>query len=126
MSFSGLKTALRYQLEKMSDAELAADLPDLCAGYQHAIIEQLVSKAGAALDRGEYKSVGLSGGVANNQTLRQRLTNVVLQRDLPMLIAEPKHCGDNAGMIAFAAWADRDLPTGTAATPAPSLTVEET
>ena len=43
-----------------------------------------------------------------------------------MLIAEPKHCGDNAGMIAFAAWADRNLPTGTAATPAPSLTVEET
>jgi len=126
MSFSGLKTALRYQLEKMSDAELAADLPDLCAGYQHAIIEQLVSKAGAALDRGAYKSVGLSGGVANNRTLRQRLTNVALQRGLPMLLAEPKHCGDNAGMIAFAAWADRDLPTGTAATPAPSLTVEET
>ena len=126
MSFSGLKTALRYQLEKMSDAELATDLPDLCAGYQHAIIEQLVSKAGAALDRGEYNSVGLSGGVANNQTLRQRLTHVALQRDLPMLIAEPKHCGDNAGMIAFAAWADLGLPTGTAATPAPSLTVEET
>ena len=126
MSFSGLKTALRYQLEKMSDAELAADLPDLCAGYQHAIIEQLVAKAGAALDRGVYRSVGLSGGVANNRTLRQRLTNVALQRGLPMLIAEPKHCGDNAGMIAFAAWADRDLPTGTAAAPAPSLTVEET
>jgi N6-L-threonylcarbamoyladenine synthase len=126
MSFSGLKTALRYQLEKMTDAELATDLPDLCAGYQHAIIEQLVSKTGAALDRAAYKSVGLSGGVANNRTLRQRLTNVALQRGLPMLIAEPKHCGDNAGMIAFAAWADRGLPTGTAAAPAPALTVEET
>jgi tRNA A37 threonylcarbamoyltransferase TsaD len=43
-----------------------------------------------------------------------------------MLLADPKHCGDNAGMIAFAAWADRGLPMGTAAAPAPSLTVEET
>ncbi len=124
LSFSGLKTALRYQLEKMSDAEVAAALPDLCAGYQHAIIEQLVAKAGAALDRGQYRSVGLSGGVANNRTLRQRLTNVALQRGLPMLCAEPKHCGDNAGMIAFAAWADRGLPTGMDAQPAPSLTIE--
>jgi N6-L-threonylcarbamoyladenine synthase len=25
---------------------------------------------------------------------------------LPVMIAQPKHTGDNAGMIAFAAWAD--------------------
>ena len=125
LSFSGLKTALRYQLEKMSDADVAAAMPDLCAGYQHAIIEQLTSKAGAVLDLGGYKSVGLSGGVANNRTLRTRLTNAALQRGLPMLVAEPKHCGDNAGMIAFAAWADVGLPIGAAAVPAASLTVDQ-
>ena len=125
LSFSGLKTALRYQLEKMSDADVAAALPDLCAGYQHAIIEQLVSKTGAVLDLGGYKSVGLSGGVANNRTLRSRLTNAAQQRGLPMLVAEPKHCGDNAGMIAFAAWADVGLPVGAAAVPAASLTVDQ-
>ncbi|MFM7242150.1 MAG: tRNA (adenosine(37)-N6)-threonylcarbamoyltransferase complex transferase subunit TsaD, partial [Opitutia bacterium] len=69
LSFSGLKTALRYQLEKMADTQVRAALPDLCAGYQHAIIEQLVAKTEAALDRGTYRSVGLSGGVANNRTL---------------------------------------------------------
>jgi N6-L-threonylcarbamoyladenine synthase len=125
MSFSGLKTALRYQLEKMSDALLAAELPDLCAGYQHAIIEQLASKAGAALDLGGYKSVGLSGGVANNRTLRSRLAQVAHERKLPMMVAEPMHCGDNAGMIAFAAWADVGLPAGAAAVPAASLTVDQ-
>lgn len=125
LSFSGLKTALRYQLEKMSDADVAAAMPDLCAGYQHAIIEQLVSKTGAVLDLGGYKSVGLSGGVANNRTLRSRLTNAAQQRGLPMLVAEPKHCGDNAGMIAFAAWADVGLPVGAAAVPAASLTVDQ-
>jgi N6-L-threonylcarbamoyladenine synthase len=124
MSFSGLKTALRYQLEKMSDEQLAAEMPDLCAGYQHAIIEQLASKTGAVLDLSPYKSVGLSGGVANNRTLRSRLAQVAQQRSLPLMVAEPKHCGDNAGMIAFAAWADVGLPVDAAAVPAASLTVD--
>jgi len=123
LSFSGLKTALRYQLEKMDDAQVRAALPDLCAGYQHAIIEQLVAKVGAALDRGAYRSVGLSGGVANNRTLRTRLTNAAAQRGLPMFLAEPKHCGDNAAMIAFAAWSEPDRPSDVA--PAPSLTVDQ-
>ena len=125
LSFSGLKTALRYQLEKMSDDQLAAEMPDLCAGYQHAIIEQLASKTGAALDLAAYKSVGLSGGVANNRALRARLAQVAQQRSLPLMVAEPKHCGDNAGMIAFAAWADVGLPLGAAAVPAASLTVDQ-
>jgi N6-L-threonylcarbamoyladenine synthase len=123
LSFSGLKTALRYQLEKMDDAQVRAALPDLCAGYQHAIIEQLVAKTGAALDRGAYRSVGLSGGVANNRTLRSRLTNTAAQRGLPMLLAEPRHCGDNAAMIAFAAWGEPDRPADAA--PAPALTVDQ-
>jgi len=123
LSFSGLKTALRYQLEKMDDAQVRAALADLCAGYQHAIIEQLVAKVGAALDRGAYRSVGLSGGVANNRTLRTRLANAATQRGLPMFLAEPKHCGDNAAMIAFAAWSEPDRPADVA--PAPSLTVDQ-
>jgi N6-L-threonylcarbamoyladenine synthase len=63
--------------------------------------------------------------VANNRTLRSRLTNAAEQRGLPMLVAEPKHCGDNAGMIGFAAWADVGLPVGSAAVPAASLTVDQ-
>jgi N6-L-threonylcarbamoyladenine synthase len=123
LSFSGLKTALRYQLEKMDDAQVKAALPDLCAGYQHAIIEQLVAKTGAALDHGGYRSVGLSGGVAHNRTLRQRLTNAATQRGLPMFLAEPRHCGDNAAMIAFAAWCEPDRPADVA--PAAGLTVDQ-
>jgi N6-L-threonylcarbamoyladenine synthase len=123
LSFSGLKTALRYQLEKMDDAQVKAALPDLCAGYQQAIIEQLVAKTGAALDRGAYRSVGLSGGVAHNRTLRQRLTNAAAQRGLPMFLAEPQHCGDNAAMIAFAAWCEPGRPAD--GTPVPGLTVDQ-
>jgi N6-L-threonylcarbamoyladenine synthase len=105
-SFSGLKTSLRYQLEKMSAAEVAARTPDLCASYQQAVIDALARKTGLALEKNEYASVGLSGGVANNRTLRATLDAVAKKHRVPLLAAQPKHTGDNAGMIAFAAWAD--------------------
>jgi N6-L-threonylcarbamoyladenine synthase len=48
----------------------------------------------------------LSGGVANNRSLRAALAELANNRRLPLLAAQPKHTGDNAGMIAFAAWMD--------------------
>lgn len=111
-SFSGLKTSLRYLLEKMPAADVQTRLPDLCASYQQAVIDALVRKTTAALRQGEgeFRSLGLSGGVANNRTLRSALEQVGRAQRIPMLAAEPRHTGDNAGMIAFAAWAD---PAGT-------------
>ncbi len=110
-SFSGLKTALRYQLEKMTPAAIAAETPHLCASYQQAVIDALARKAGAALARGAaegapFRSLGLSGGVANNRALRAAFAALGARARLPVLAAEPRHSGDNAGMIAFTAWAD--------------------
>ena len=126
MSFSGLKTSLRYQLEKMDDAAVASALPHLCAGYQEAILAQLEAKFRAALEGGAYRSAGLSGGVANNRSLRTRLQRMTQAHGVPLLIAEPRHCGDNAGMVAFAALADTGLPEGDALAADPSLTVDRT
>lgn len=106
LSFSGLKTSLRYRMEKMSDEELRAEMPHLCAGYQAAIIDQLAAKTIGALKGRKFASIGLSGGVANNRALRTEFDELARRRKLPLLIAEPKHSGDNAAMIAFAAWAD--------------------
>jgi N6-L-threonylcarbamoyladenine synthase len=105
-SFSGLKTSLRYQLEKMSPAEIALRISDLCASYQEAVLDALTRKTAFALDRQPYRSLGLSGGVANNQRLRAALAEVARTAGVPLLAAEPRHTGDNAAMIAFAAWAD--------------------
>ncbi len=110
-SFSGLKTSLRYKLERMHPDEIVASRADLCAGYQRAVIDALARKTRLALEAGRetgtpYRSIGLSGGVANNQTLRNTLAELALKFNLPLLAAAPRHTGDNAGMIAFAAWAD--------------------
>jgi N6-L-threonylcarbamoyladenine synthase len=119
-SFSGLKTSLRYRVEKMTTDEVSAQMNDLCAGYQRAVIDALVKKTAAALDRGPgaaptpatgegrgaYASLGVSGGVANNGALRSALAALAGRKGCVFLAAQPQHTGDNAGMIAFAAWCD--------------------
>lgn len=123
-SFAGLKTSLRYRLEKMSDAEVAAQLPDLCASYQAAVVDCLAGKLAQALERHGAASVGLSGGVANNQALRAAVGRLAAEHGVPGFAARPAHTGDNAAMIAFAAWADQAahvLPGGDGLTFAPSL-----
>ena len=121
-SFSGVKTSLRYQLEKLSPEEIAARMPDLCASYQQAVLDALIHKAGAALAQGEYRSLGLSGGVARNLSLRTALAKTAARWRVPLLAAAPEHCGDNAAMIAFAAWIDPEpAPGGMSLTIEPSL-----
>jgi N6-L-threonylcarbamoyladenine synthase len=122
-SFSGLKTSLRYLIEKMSPADVAARRADLCASYQQAVVDALVRKTRAALRQrsGEYRSVGLSGGVANNVVLRNAMDAAARDVRAKFLPADPKHTGDNAGMIAFAAWAD---PIGTVGRSGMGLRIE--
>jgi N6-L-threonylcarbamoyladenine synthase len=126
-SFSGLKTSLRYRLEKMSATEIESARADLCASYQAAVVDQLIAKTEWALranleNGAPVRSVGLSGGVANNRSLRAAFSNLAAQNNLPCLIAEPRHTGDNAAMIAFAAWADSSHTT--ASTPTHPLSFE--
>lgn len=126
-SFSGLKTSLRYRLEKMSDAELEASLPEICADYQDAIVAQLTGKVVSVLRERRFASIGLSGGVSNNKTLRAAFAEIAAKRKTPLLVAHPKHTGDNAAMIAFAAWFDAQLPPPACALPItfePSLTID--
>jgi N6-L-threonylcarbamoyladenine synthase len=120
-SFSGLKTSLRYQLEKMTPDTVTARMDDLCASYQQAVVDALVRKTTIALERGGFRSLGLSGGVANNQTLRAALGRVAAKGGVPLLAAQPKHTGDNAGMIAFASWMD---PSVTPVEPRSALGIE--
>jgi len=109
-SFSGLKTSLRYKLEELSDTELETVMPDLCAAYQAAVIDALHGKVRQVIrrDRSRWKSLGLSGGVSNNRALREAFTQLAERSRLPLLIAQPRHTGDNAAMIAFSAWIDPD------------------
>ncbi len=105
-SFSGLKTSLLYQLQKMNQQEIISCHEDLCASYQEAAVDQLVRKCSRFLNSRNYKSFGLSGGVANNEILRERFKYACDGKGLQFLAADKKHTGDNAAMVAYVAHQD--------------------
>lgn len=99
VSFSGLKTALLYHVQKhppQSDREKAG----LVAAYQEAIVAAVADRTKAALKRRSYKALVVGGGVSLNGRLRHVLAGVAKRAGVPLLLAAPKYCGDNAAMIA--------------------------
>jgi N6-L-threonylcarbamoyladenine synthase len=128
-SFSGLKTAVRYLLPKLhvipSEVEesrgvsidefqrgsstplrFALDdklLADLCASFQQAIIDVLVTKTIAAAQKYCVDLVTMSGGVSCNEELRRQMRDASSRKGIEFKSAEPWLCTDNAAMIAFAA-----------------------
>jgi N6-L-threonylcarbamoyladenine synthase len=101
-SFSGLKTALRYQLEK--DKDWKKKVPEYCHEFQQAVIDTLVTKTLKAAKKFEVKTVMLSGGVSANIELRARLERDVLAEGLDFVTPELKYTTDNAAMVACAGY----------------------
>ncbi|MDA3923607.1 MAG: tRNA (adenosine(37)-N6)-threonylcarbamoyltransferase complex transferase subunit TsaD [Kiritimatiellae bacterium] len=99
VSFSGLKTSLMYYLKKNPPAD-NAEVAAIIASYQEAIVDALAQRCSIALLRGNYKALAVGGGVSLNSRLRERLTAVSQAAGVPVLLAEPRFCGDNAAMIA--------------------------
>lgn len=99
MSFSGLKASAQRQLEKMATAEIEKELPDLCASFQEAIVDVLLSKLNRAVQETNIKRVILTGGVSANSRLRERAQKWAVSKKLTLLIPPLRYCTDNAAMI---------------------------
>ena len=113
VSFSGLKTALLYHVRQHPPAD-DAEKAGLVAAYQEAIVGTLADRTATALKRRPYKALIVGGGVSLNGRLRARLAEVASDAGVPLLLAAPKYCGDNAAMIAGLAYYRRNV-TGEAA-----------
>lgn len=99
-SFSGLKTAV---LVHMQSAERVSD-DDICAAFQEAVVDVLVTKVIRAVRACHAKSVALGGGVAANKCLRQTLGEACHRQGVPLYTPSLDFCTDNAVMIARAGW----------------------
>jgi len=106
LSFSGLKTSVRYFLE--SEAGKDARVEDVAASFQAAIIDVLMVRVETAFAQQAYRAVVLSGGVAANSALQASLRSWGDSKNVPIYIPPPKYCTDNAAMIAAAAFHQRD------------------
>lgn len=110
-SFSGLKTSVRYFLQKqpaLRDDPTA--LRNLCASVQAAIVEVLVVKTVRAARRLGVRCVTASGGVTCNRALRRELAVACAREGLALRLAERSLCTDNAAMIGLLA--ERKLRRG--------------
>lgn len=115
-SFSGLKTSVRYFLEKRPGlADDPQALRDLCASVQAAIVEVLVAKTVRAARQLGVKCVTASGGVSCNSGLRRELELRCAKRGLRLRVADKRLCTDNAAMIGILA--ERQIRDGVAPTP---------
>lgn len=105
-SFSGLKTAVAVYL-KGSESMI---IPDICASFQAAVVDTLVTKTMRAVEMYKPKSVILAGGVAANKSLRESLEqkisliSSVSKFPISFLVPPLSLTGDNAAMIAAAGY----------------------
>jgi N6-L-threonylcarbamoyladenine synthase len=102
-SFSGLKTAVLYELEKLPHPLTSEQLADMSASIQAAIVDVLVAKTLAAARATGESVIAVSGGVSMNSGLRAAHTTAAQSAGLDLRLAAPALTTDNAAMIAFVA-----------------------
>ena len=114
-SYSGLKTAVLYELRKE-----AASLEDVAASFQYAAVDVLLTKTKLAIERTNAPRLVLAGGVAANRLLRDRLN---AELGIPVHMPPFPLCVDNGAMIAAAGHSRfmHGLIGNLRATPTPSL-----
>ncbi len=102
-SFSGLKTALlRFKQKEYGNSKIPeADLPDIAASFQNAIVKALILKAEKALSEFKVNSLSIVGGVAANERLKNEALTLASKFGIKAVIPLPEYCGDNAAMIAY-------------------------
>ncbi len=104
-SFSGLKTAVRNEVQKLqSQGDLTEPMTyDLCYALQEAIFDMLIQTTFMAAEDLNVKTILLGGGVTANQTLTERFRAVATEHNLAFFSPERKFSTDNAAMIGAAA-----------------------
>jgi N6-L-threonylcarbamoyladenine synthase len=110
-SFSGLKTAVLYKIKELKakrryfyDRENV--VVEICREFQQAVINVLIAKTLKAVEEYKAKTIIVAGGVAANKELRRQFQKATLQNDrkYTLLLPETRFAGDNAAMIALAAY----------------------
>ena len=111
-SFSGIKTSVLYYLRNKGLVDSAnrkekidrQHLADICASFQAAIVDVLVTKTIAAAENLGIREITLAGGVSANSLLRKRMKSEADSKGFSLYYPPAEYCTDNGAMIAYAGW----------------------
>ena len=106
VSFSGIKTAVRYWLVDLGDAReavLDAHLADVCASFQRTVVDGLVDGLRAAVEATGVRDVAVVGGVSANRGLRAAAQAAADADGFRLFVPDLRFSVDNAAMIAVTA-----------------------
>ena len=100
-SFSGLKTAVINHIHNTKQKDESINEADVAASFQEAVVDVLVEKSMRLVDELGYDTLTLSGGVAANSRLQERLSEEAKRKDINFYYPPIQLCTDNAAMIAI-------------------------
>jgi N6-L-threonylcarbamoyladenine synthase len=100
-SFSGLKTAVLYEVNDLKKKQTTLPVEDLAASFQATVVDVLFSKTIQAAREHNAKEILVAGGVSANRALREAFQS---QEEFKVHIPAFSLCTDNAAMIAAAGY----------------------
>lgn len=101
-SYSGLKNAVRLEIEKLKkeDGSLAPqDISDICASFQKTAVAHIMQKVKKLFKQKAPKNFAIVGGASANLELRGNIEKLCQEFDTKLYLSELKYCSDNAAMI---------------------------
>jgi len=101
-SYSGLKNAVRMQIEKLENQEggiSQQDKYDLCASFQKTAVLHIMQKLKKLFKQKTPKNFAIVGGASANIHLRTQLEELCKKSNTSLYLSELKYCADNAAMI---------------------------
>jgi len=100
-SFSGLKTAVLYEVNNLKKKSDTLPVEDLAASFQATAVDILYNKTIKAAREFDVKEILVAGGVSANRALRNAFQS---QTEFKVNIPAFSLCTDNAAMIAAAGY----------------------
>lgn len=100
-SFSGLKTAVLYEVNDLKKKHKTLPIEDLAASFQKTVVDTLFEKTMQAARDHHAKEILVAGGVSANRALRNAFQS---QQEFKVNIPAFSLCTDNAAMIAAAGY----------------------
>ncbi len=105
-SFSGIKTAVLYFLQKqvkLNPDFIKENINDIAASVQYTIVKTLIKKFEKAARQYKIRQIGVAGGVSANSGLRKALEELGQKNKWEVFLPKFEYCTDNAAMIAITA-----------------------